>query len=106
MMNNRQQKQVPPTSLTVTFERQFSAKNLHWKKHLSVAGNFFDLIRGGVENSTEDQFVRDELVQYAVQRLFEVMGEGCARLNPEVLPECGEIPSKGLKDLRNILIHK
>ncbi|MCK6605161.1 MAG: DUF86 domain-containing protein [Ignavibacteriaceae bacterium] len=58
------------------------------------------------EKLTENEFAADEVIQYAVQRLFEIMGEGCSRLQLEVFEECGDIPCRGLKDLRNVLIHK
>jgi uncharacterized protein with HEPN domain len=58
------------------------------------------------QDITEEEFADDELKQYAIQRLFEIMGEGCSRLPVDVLQECAEMPCKGLKDLRNILIHR
>lgn len=55
---------------------------------------------------SEEEFAEDEVKQYAIQRLFEIMGEGCSRLSTDILEDCAEMPCKGLKDLRNILIHR
>ena len=55
---------------------------------------------------SEKEFTEDEIKQYAIQRLFEIMGEGCSRLPTDILEDCAEMPCKGLKDLRNILIHR
>lgn len=55
---------------------------------------------------SEEEFAEDEVKQYAIQRLFEIMGEGCSRLPTDILEDCAEMPCKGLKDLRNILIHR
>lgn len=58
------------------------------------------------QDISEEEFAEDEIKQYAIQRLFEIMGEGCSRLPTEILEDCAEMPCKGLKDLRNILIHR
>lgn len=55
---------------------------------------------------SEEEFAEDEVKQYAIQRLFEIMGEGSSRLPTDILEDCAEMPCKGLKDLRNILIHR
>lgn len=55
---------------------------------------------------SEKEFTEDEIKQYAIQRLFEIMGEGCSRLPTDILEDCAEMPCKGLKDLRNVLIHR
>ena len=54
----------------------------------------------------KDAFLHDLVVQDAVIRNFEVIGESTKRLPVEYREATPEIPWKGLTSLRDVLIHQ
>ena len=58
-----------------------------------------------VENLTIHDFVENELVQDAVIRNFEIIGEATKRLSKDFRSENTEIPWKKIAGMRDILIH-
>ena len=62
-----------------------------------------------IEQFTADgqtRFLRDAMVQDAVLRNFEVIGEAAKRLDDEYRAEHAEIPWRALAGLRDVLIHQ
>lgn len=53
-----------------------------------------------------ERFLADELVQDAVLRNFEVIGEAAKRLDDAYRAAHPEIPWRSLAGLRNVLIHQ
>lgn len=61
-----------------------------------------------IENYTQDgeaEFMCSKLVQDAVIRNFEVIGEATKRLSPELRQQYSEIPWRRMSGFRDVLIH-
>lgn len=58
-----------------------------------------------VENLTVHDFTENELIQDAVIRNFEIIGEATKRLSKDFRAENQEIPWKKIAGMRDILIH-
>jgi uncharacterized protein with HEPN domain len=57
------------------------------------------------EGCTAESFGRNELVQNAVVRVLQVLGEAARRLSPSFKLEHSEIPWTEIAGLRNRLVH-
>ena len=57
------------------------------------------------ENMTEQQFLENDLVQDAVIRNFEIIGEATKQLSNEFRNNYNNIPWKDIAGMRDILIH-
>ena len=53
-----------------------------------------------------EQFARDELVQNAVMRQIQIIGEAARRLSPEYQSDHPEVPWKDIEGMRNRLVHE
>ena len=53
----------------------------------------------------QEAFMQNRLVQDAVIRNFEVMGEAAKRISPGLRTSHPEVPWQGITDFRNVLIH-
>ncbi len=53
----------------------------------------------------QDEFVQSNLIQDAVIRNFEVIGEIVKRLSPELLNKTSHIPWRQIAGFRDVLIH-
>jgi len=53
-----------------------------------------------------DAFFAEEIIQAAVIRNLEVIGEAANRVSPEYQAEHPELPWRGMVTLRNVLIHE
>ena len=55
---------------------------------------------------TKDNFLADLEKQFAVARALEIIGEASAKLSEEFQSKYPEIDWRGLKSMRNLLIHE
>lgn len=55
--------------------------------------------------SGRDEFLRSGLIQDAVVRNFEIIGEAAKRLSEDVRRECPEVPWRRVAGFRDVLIH-
>ncbi|WP_257658778.1 HepT-like ribonuclease domain-containing protein [Parapedobacter lycopersici] len=62
-------------------------------------------IRAYTKNIDEQAFLRDFLIQDAVIRNFEVIGEAVKKINPAIRKKYPEIPWKNIAGMRDKLIH-
>ena len=53
-----------------------------------------------------DEFLLNDLIQDAVIRRFEVIGEASSRVSQAVKDKYNDIPWNEMKSMRNILIHQ
>jgi uncharacterized protein with HEPN domain len=58
-----------------------------------------------MENSTAESFRSDHLVQNAVVRVLQVLGETARRISPEFKAQHSEIPWAQIVALRHRLVH-
>ncbi len=65
-----------------------------------------DLLESFLLGVTYDMFVSDIEKQYAVVRTLEIIGEAVAKLSDAYKSEHVAIDWRGIKDMRNILIHE
>ena len=65
-----------------------------------------DWIANAVSGKTEQDFLADETLCYAVAQRLTTVGEAMARLSPEVKTRDGSVPSQDVVGLRNILVHE
>ena len=75
-------------------------------KHLHDIRDAASAIARFVQGKTFDDYVRDDLLRSAVERKFEIVGEGLRRLrtdDPAVLAEIRD--SRAVISFRNILAH-
>lgn len=52
-----------------------------------------------------DEFLASQLIQDAVQRNFEVIGEATKRLSPDLRSQYPEVPWKQIAGFRDVIIH-
>lgn len=53
-----------------------------------------------------EQFERDELVQNAVMRQIQIIGEAARRISPEYQSDHPEVPWRDIVGMRNRLVHE
>lgn len=70
-------------------------------------------ILGCIENieqytadSTKEKFLSNFMVQDAVTRNVEIIGEACAKISADLKTKFSEIPWRDIIAMRNILIHE
>lgn len=64
------------------------------------------LILKYAENIDKNQFESNEMLQDAVFRRFEIIGESSKKIPKNIRDKYNEIPWRQMSDLRNILIHE
>ena len=67
--------------------------------------NACDSIGHYIRNKTVDEFHKDEMVQDAVIRKIEIIGEASNRVSEELKNRFPDLPWDKMKGMRNILIH-
>jgi len=67
--------------------------------------NSCESIERYIENKTFDDFDKDEMLQDAVIRKIEILGEASNRLSEEVKNRFTDLPWDKMRTMRNILIH-
>lgn len=64
------------------------------------------LVAKFLQGVTYNRFVSDEMMQSAVERQLEIIGEAARRVTLDFQQEHPEIPWRSIIGLRNILIHE
>jgi uncharacterized protein with HEPN domain len=59
-----------------------------------------------LEGVKYDRFTKDKMLQSAVERQMEIIGEAARRISAEFKQEHPEIPWRNIIGLRNILVHE
>lgn len=59
-----------------------------------------------LENVSRDEFLENDLVQSAVVRQFEIIGEAASHVSDEIQEKYANIPWRIIKDFRNVLSHQ
>ncbi len=59
-----------------------------------------------IENINGDEFSQDELIQDAVLRNLEIIGEAARKVSPQFQTSHPEIPWKEMIGLRNRIVHE
>jgi uncharacterized protein with HEPN domain len=62
-------------------------------------------IRTYLGGLTHDGFLADNLVQDAVLRRFEIVGEVASRISPETQAHFPSLPFRSMRGMRNIIAH-
>ena len=76
------------------------------EQRLSDILEALDWIAKAVSDRTEDNFVTDETLCYAVAQRLTTVGEAVARLSPEIKARHSAVPWQDIVGLRNILVHE
>ena len=58
-----------------------------------------------IQSKTKDDFYNDEMIQEAVIRKIEIIGEASNRISDELKNKFPDLPWRKMRDMRNILIH-
>ena len=58
-----------------------------------------------IQGESYESFLENRMVQNAVMRSFEVVGEAARRISPELREAYPEVPWRLMSDFRNKLIH-
>lgn len=62
-------------------------------------------VRNFIEDESYESFLENRMLQNAVMRSFEVVGEATRRVSPEFSAAHPEMPWRVMGDFRNKLIH-
>jgi len=65
-----------------------------------------ELVAQYLAGKTEAMFLEDVLLQDAIVRRLEIVGEAARRLSPEARSELSQIDWSGAIGMRNIMIHQ
>jgi uncharacterized protein with HEPN domain len=80
---------------------------LNWRD----PANLYDMLKAAemvqhhLKSKTFEDFLRDDLLQAAVERNIEIIGEAARRISGEFKQEHPEIPWRKIIAQRNVLIH-
>lgn len=77
--------------------------NIAYIKHIRDA---LVAIENHIKGVSSEEFLRNRLIQSAVIREFEIIGEASKNLTPEYRKAHSEIPWKDITGMRDKLIHK
>lgn len=64
------------------------------------------LISRWLEGVEKDRFLEDELLQEAVIRRLEVIGEAAKNVSPELKERHPEVPWREMSGMRDVLVHE
>ena len=59
-----------------------------------------------IGEKTQDEFLQDEVLRYAVAHQLTVVGEAASRLGQDIRTDHSSIPWPDIVGLRNILVHE
>jgi len=65
-----------------------------------------DWIARAIAGHSEEEFVADETLCYAVAQKLTILGEAAARLSPELRARHTSVPWADIVGLRNLLVHE
>jgi uncharacterized protein with HEPN domain len=65
-----------------------------------------DSVAKMIDGRTEQEFLNEEVLRYAVAQRLTVAGEAAARLTPELTARNPSIPWADIIGFRNILVHQ
>jgi uncharacterized protein with HEPN domain len=65
-----------------------------------------DSVARMIGDRLEQEFLRDEILQYAVAQRLTTVGEACARVTSELRSKYPAVPWADIVGFRNILIHE
>jgi uncharacterized protein with HEPN domain len=65
-----------------------------------------DIILTYIENKTEFEFVSDQMLQDAVIRRFEIIGEASTKISEDIKNKNPQVQWRLMKGMRNKLIHE
>ena len=65
-----------------------------------------EVILGYIENKTEYDFVNDQMLQDAVIRRFEIIGEASTKISEDIKNKNPGVQWRLMKGMRNKLIHE
>jgi uncharacterized protein with HEPN domain len=65
-----------------------------------------EMILTYTENKTEFEFINDSMLQDAVTRRFEIIGEASSKISETIKTENPEVQWRLMKGMRNKLIHE
>jgi uncharacterized protein with HEPN domain len=71
--------------------------------------DMLDAARNAIEftrNKTLDDFAEDRMLQYAVERAVEIVGEAANRVSPALHQAHPEVPWRKIVGQRNVLAHE
>lgn len=77
-------------------------RDLTYLEHIKES---IDKIQSYTHNLSEEGFQESTLIQDAVVRQFEIIGEATKRLSDKIKQQYPEIPWKDMAGMRDILIH-
>ena len=77
----------------------------HDKSSLIDILNSCESIARFISNKLKDEFYNDEMLQEAVMRKIEIIGEATNRISDDLKNLYPDFPWKKMKAIRNILIH-
>jgi len=67
--------------------------------------NSCESIERFIRNKTKNDFYNDEMMQEAVIRKIEIIGEASNRISEDLKNRLPDLPWKKMKAMRNIMIH-
>ena len=77
-------------------------RDLTYVEHIKES---IDKIQSYTQNLSEEAFQESTLIQDAVVRQFEIIGEATKRLSDDIKQQCPEVPWKDMAGMRDVLIH-
>ncbi len=81
------------------------SKELRDKDYLEHIQDAIGKIRRFISGKGEAEFMADDLIQDAVIRNLEIIGEAVAKLSPELKTMHNDVPWSEISGMRNRLIH-
>jgi len=76
------------------------------KAYLQDISNAINSIESFLEGKDREEFFKSDLLQSAVMRKLEIIGEATKNLNKELKSKYKNVPWKSAAGMRNFLIHR
>ena len=78
------------------------------REYIDYLNDIYDSINKGIsfiDKMSYEDFSKDERTQYALIRVFEIIGEASKKIPTEIKSQSQEIPWREISGMRNLLIH-
>ena len=78
------------------------------REYIDYLNDIYDFINKGIsfiDKMSYEDFSKDERTQYALIRVFEIIGEASKKIPTEIKSQSQEIPWREISGMRNLLIH-